>query len=290
MRDTHFDNQSLDALGIEWMTVSELRRRVPLAELLAPERLDFYMLLLVTGGAGTHMVDFVEGALRPGSLVFVRPGQVQQWRSAARLEGAFVLVTAPVLFPPTARASGPQDDWLPVHEWPAISQLPGMVEAEIAQAMERLQGDFERYDHTALDAALIRHAVLGLLMRVGRWMASGLGSAGTGLDDRAVYRLFLRELEASFRQRLGVRDYAARLGYSQSTLARACKAAEGRSAKLVIDRRIALEAARELVHSQASVAEIGHHLGFSEATNFVKFFGRLNGLSPHAFRQKMALP
>lgn len=84
-------------------------------------------------------------------------------------------------------------------------------------------------------------------------------------------------------------DNAARLGYSESTLSRACLAAVGRSAKQVIDRRVALEAARQWVPSQLSVAEIGHGLGFTEATNFAKFFGRMNGLSSQAFRQTVEM-
>ncbi len=39
-------------------------------------------------------------------------------------------------------------------------------------------------------------------------------------------------------------SYALTLGYAISTLNRACAAMEGRSAKSVLDRRIALEAQR----------------------------------------------
>ena len=104
-------------------------------------------------------------------------------------------------------------------------------------------------------------------------------------------RLDSNALDAALiRHCLGVPGYAERLGYSESTLSRVCDAAQGRSAKQVIDRRVALEAARELVHSQASVAEVNHHLGFSEATNFVKFFRRMNGYSPQAFRNRVTTP
>ena len=61
-------------------------------------------------------------------------------------------------------------------------------------------------------------------------------------------------------------------------------AAAGHTAKQVVDLRIALEAKRLLVHSGATVAQIGHRLGFSEATNFVKFFRRLAGVTPLEFR------
>jgi AraC-like DNA-binding protein len=289
VRETQFDNERLSKLGIEWLTLSELRRRVPPQSLLMPERLDFFVVLLVTEGVGTHRVDFVQGQLSPGSLVFVRPGQIQQWSPGEQWEGSLILITAQALLAGSTRSAAPEIEGLPMDEWPAVAQLPASLVPEIAQAMARLQLDFERFDNSALDAALIRLDARSLLMRLGRWFASQADKDPAWSGDRATYRLFTRALESSFQQRLGVKDYAARLGYSESTLTRACLAAEGRSAKQVIDRRVALEAARQLVHSQISVAEIGHGLGFSEATNFVKFFGRMNGASPQAFRQQMAI-
>jgi AraC-like DNA-binding protein len=85
-----------------------------------------------------------------------------------------------------------------------------------------------------------------------------------------------------------VLDYAKRLGYSESTLSRACVAATGYTAKQAIDLRVALEARRMLVHSDATVAQIGHRLGFSEPTNFVKFFRRTCGVTPLDFRSRTA--
>ena len=78
---------------------------------------------------------------------------------------------------------------------------------------------------------------------------------------------------------------AARLGVSTSTLTRICKDVLEHSAKEEVDRRVALEAQRLLVHSASTAAAIGELLGFSEPTNFVKFFRRRVGTTPEAFRQ-----
>lgn len=288
IRDTQFDNDGFTGLGIELLTLAELRGRVPPERLLVPERLDFYMALVITHGVGAHMVDFVTEQLSPGSVVLVRPGQVQQWFPGDSLEGTLVLITVNALFPETARSAPLGIGGLAIDEWPAVTQLPQALMVEIDQAMGLLRQDFERFNHSALDVTLIRHGVRGFLMRIGRWLVSQSGINAGWSGDRRIYRLFIRNLENRFHQRFGVTDYAALLGYSASTLSRACLAAEGRSAKQVIDRRVALEAARSLVHSQLSVAEIGYALGFSEATNFVKFFRRMNGMSPQAFRREMA--
>ena len=115
-------------------------------------------------------------------------------------------------------------------------------------------------------------------------MVRGAVDAPELVQAETIYRLFCMELEAHFKSRPSVLDLAERIGFSESTLSRACVAKVGRTAKHEIDRRIALEAKRLLVHSKASIAEIGHDLGFTEATNFVKFFKRMAGVAPVAFR------
>ncbi len=61
-------------------------------------------------------------------------------------------------------------------------------------------------------------------------------------------------------------------------------AVAGQAAKAMLSERIALEAKRQLVHTQLSVQDIAFTLGFDEATNFVKFFKREAGITPALFR------
>lgn len=58
----------------------------------------------------------------------------------------------------------------------------------------------------------------------------------------------------------------------------------GRSAKQVIDERVALQACRLLAATDEPIARIGRRLGFPEPTNFGRFFTREVGASPGAFR------
>lgn len=288
LKETHFDNVRLTRLGIEPMTLAELCGRVTARSLAAPERVDFYMLLLVTSGTGKHTVDFVDWPVSAGSLLFVRPGQVQQWYLPGGIEGQLVLIAPSALHSAGGRSPTRESRLLALDEWPSCTRLSSDLVVEVTDEMFRLRRDFDCFDQSDLGVALIRHLLLCLLLRLTRWCAAQSNGALVPNANRTMYRMFVRELEASFRERHGVRQYAERLGYSESTISRACLAAEGRSAKLVIDRRVALEAERLLVHSEATVAEIGHQLGFSEPTNFVKFFGRMIGTTPAAFRQSVA--
>ncbi len=101
-----------------------------------------------------------------------------------------------------------------------------------------------------------------------------------------TFRRFRDAVERGFAHTRSVEDYAAQLGYSPRTLARAAFAATGTGAKEFIDRRITLEAKRLLAHSDHTAAKIAHDLGFNDATNFSKYFHQRIGQTPIAFRTK----
>jgi AraC-like DNA-binding protein len=286
--NTPFDNPRLVRLGIEPMSLADVLRRRSERRMFLPERVDLYMLLLVTSGASKHTVDFVDWPVSVGCLVFVRPGQVQQWHVNNTTAGQIVLIAPSALPPAEGLTSTHEMGFLALDDWPACNKLPRELVEEVAGDLSRLRREFDRFDDSDLAVMLIRHLLLVLLLRVGGWHR---GRTRTGCEEhasRTTYQMFAHELEVSFRGRHGVRHYARRLGYSESTLSRACVASEGHTAKVVIDRRVALEAQRLLAYSSATVAEIGHQLGFSEPTNFVKFFVRVTDGTPAAFRLKLS--
>lgn len=285
--EVRFENPRLAALGVEPMSVAELRRKAG-ARLSQPERVDFFMLMLVTAGQGVHTVDFLSWPVRPGTVIFVQPGQVQQWQAEDAYEGALVLIDPGALPDVAGQVLARELALLGLVEWQAALDLEGAALQAVRAGMAQLREDFAAFAGAGLDIALIRHELMALLVRVARaQQARQQAGAGQGEGARLAYRLFVQALEAGFAQAHSLQYYARRLGYSASTLSRACMAAEGRTAKAVISRRIALEARRLLAHSPAAVADVAHRLGFSEATNFVKFFRRETGLTPAAFRKAM---
>jgi len=59
----------------------------------------------------------------------------------------------------------------------------------------------------------------------------------------------------------------------------------GLSAKRVLTDRLVLEAKRLLVHTDLTAAAIAGQLGFSEPTNFNRFFVRGTTFTPTVFRR-----
>jgi AraC-like DNA-binding protein len=283
VKEVRFHNPRLAKVGVEVLSVGALLRREGPKLLGSPQRVDFYHLLLVEFGRARHMVDFVEYDLRPGSVMLVRPGEVQQWRMREGVQGQLVLISSEALTPTVPRSNRDMR-LLSLNVWPTVSRPTRILFEEAKADVARLASDAERFEGTDLEAAIIRHQLLSLLLRMARELR--LPTTRRAINREAeIHAMFATELERSYAKRLTVLDYARRLGFSESSLSRASVATVGRTAKEEIDRRVALEAKRLLVHSEASTAEIGHMLGFSEPTNFVKFFKRAAGRTPLDFRR-----
>ena len=280
LKETGFENPRLARLGVEVISFSYMYNRTTPGVLCLPERVRFFMLMLVTRGSGRHTVDCVTSPIGTDSLVLVRPGQVQQWHVDSRYVSQMVLIDPVALRPGFA----PLAEFAQLDGCPACIRLSGASARQLASEVRALRGEIRGFDGSDLAAALIRQMLLVMLLRVVRWRRAEAGVDAGRSTRRSTHQMFLQELEARYRRQHRVHYYAHRLGYSVSTLNRVCGAAEGRSAKAVIDRRIALEAQRLLLHSRANLAAIGHQLGFSEAGNFVKFYTRVVGRAPATLR------
>jgi AraC-like DNA-binding protein len=152
----------------------------------------------------------------------------------------------------------------------------------------QLAVDADRHAGVPAAAALLRHQLAVLLLRLSL-LPDTAGRPASRAETDTFHRL-CREVERGYQHTRRVEDYAARLGCSVRTLTRACLAVTGRSAKQVIDERVALQASRLLAATDEPIARIGRWLGFPEPTNFGRFFTREVGVSPGAFRSVRERP
>jgi AraC-like DNA-binding protein len=160
----------------------------------------------------------------------------------------------------------------------------------VGRAFGAVLDEYNRTDGSPLAAAVLRHLVSALLLMLARSSAAGQDAAALPGAAARVYGRFVQELERNFAQARSVVWYARALGYSEKTLLRACQAMAGAPPKELIDRRVALEAKRLLAHTQDAVGNIAADVGFTETTNFVKFFRRREGIAPSEFRARQRSP
>jgi AraC-like DNA-binding protein len=243
------------------------------------QRAGRHVIMLFTAGAGQHCVDFQAYPCRPGTLLWGRPGQVHVFGAQAGLDATLVTFRSDAC--PEASLDGLVTGPLA----PAYWQLAGEDEDAIVSEVTQLDADCARYvdDGENSAADLLRQELVVLLMRIRTMSPPAPAGAATTLLSRLY-----DEVEASIRH-APIAEYAERLGCSVRTLTRACLTTTGRSAKQLIDQRLALEAKRLLATTDLPAAEVGRLLGFGEPTNFGRFFLRETGRAPGAFRGDLAL-
>lgn len=276
------------ALDLEVMSMGELRRRVPVEHRHFVHRIEFHMLILVTRGAFTHMVDFDDYRCARGVLLALRPGQVQRFERAQGWDGWITMFRPEFLLP----SQGPTGD---VHSQVGIGALPTslrlgpqMLEATV-EGLQRIHADAETLPAGPETGALLRHQLTALLLRLAIGHADRRALEPGSAASLQRFRRFQAAVERDYVRDHGVAGYAQRLGCSERSLTRATLESAGVSAKAYLVNRIVLEAKRLLAHTGAPVSNIADDLGFAEATNFVKFFRREAGCSPGEFRRQQAL-
>ncbi|MFD7078860.1 helix-turn-helix transcriptional regulator [Streptomyces sp. NPDC059918] len=264
--------------GVEVMSFDLLRSRLPSRSLVEPQRPSFHHLLAPSRGVLRHSVDFTEYAAAPGTWLWVRPGQVQQWDAMDGTEGTAVFFEADFLDTVTTGAARLDDPYAPVALEP--DEEDGRA---LRLAREHLAREWEGSGRLplAVHTATVRHLLAVLVLRLAH-LDHPAGGPPAEPDD--TFLRFRDAVEDGFTRSRRVEDYARLLGYSPRTLTRAATAGAGVGAKEFIDRRIVLEAKRLLAHGDQSAVQISQRLGFSSATNFSKYFHQRTGQSPIAFR------
>lgn len=260
--------------GVEVMSLSEFRRRGA-GRLTTPQRPDFHNLIATVSGTLKHEVDFSAYDATPGTWSWVRPGQVQRWGDLSEVEGHLVLFERDFLDPATVVAARLETPGSPV-------QYDAADDPAVDLAIEHLRHEFNAVRASPLDVhiATLRHLLSVLVLRLAH-RPGGLPGTPEGSD---TFRRFHEAVERDFTTTHQVADYARTLGYSPRTLTRATASAVGINAKEFIDERVMLEAKRRLAHRDETAARIAAHLGFSDATNFSKYFQSRAGHSPLQFR------
>ena len=266
-----YENPRDPDLPVEVISLAELRLKAPPGYLSSPRRPKFHEVHVVTDGQLELEVDFERVALDGSAVGWVRPGQVLRFDLHPAVAGWILLFTAEFLDASVA-------------DEPIGARVePGKAVEDVAWLVERLRRVSVEEAHEERRSLLrhLLHTLLVILRRCARSSAR-LGPSST----RAIFALFRNEVEKRFATTRRIEDYERIIGYSAKTLSRAARAATGLNAKQYIDQRVLLEGRRLLAHTRLSAGEIAQQLGFSELTNFIKFFRRCGGESPSEFRRR----
>jgi len=240
------------------------------------QRARFHQLLVCTQGEGTHHVDFLPHALSTGTVLQIRPGQVQKFEETPTLVAD--LLIWPVEHHPQ---SVHRRAWYPGSGVPSAVQLGADELARLTGWIAEMRKEQDRFEQSVRAAEQLRTMLKLVLTLIDE-------HTGPDHERAAIPQAYIdlrKALEQQLFSRPSVGQLGASLGYSTRTLDRACEAVTGQTAKQVVDERINLELRRLLADTSRTIAEVRDEFGLTDPSNFTKFVRRHLGQTPGDFRQ-----
>lgn len=100
---------------------------------------------------------------------------------------------------------------------------------------------------------------------------------------------FVRLVERNYREHRDLKFYADTMGLTPKHISTVVKASSGKSAVEWIERYVILDAQTQLISTDRSIKEIAYDLNFPSQSFFGKYFCRVVGVSPAAYRNRESL-
>lgn len=272
-------NHLQGASGFEIMRLSELFQREKFIshKLHQPHRLNFYQMIYVTKGTGSHTVDFYTFDISMGSLIFISPSQVQAFEEHRSYEGYICLFTEAFI----------NREFASIVDRYIIDHLYFQDIAKALLLQDKSMEDFFTLLHKeffAMSANQKNGVVVSLLRSILIKSKEHFLDTTLNGERSELFNGFKKLLLAKHSEIHDAQEYASILKVSTLHLNLACKHFTNLTTKAFINRFIILESKRQLVSSTIPIKELSTKMGFLEVTNFVKFFKKHTQQTPKAFR------
>jgi AraC-like DNA-binding protein len=243
-------------------------------------RHDFYFILAVCKGSGIHSIDFAEHSVKNNAIFMLRPGQVHKLQLKAASEGyllelskdfQFLSKTGNELLRKATNRNYCQLDKI------GSGALRAILQTMLEEFRTRQEG-FENVIKANLEVFFIQY------LRY-RQRDQKTDSNKSRHYQQEKLQEFLDLLEVNITSEKRAAAYADMVSLSPFQLNSITKSLLGKTVADLIEDQILLEAKRYLLATSNQVNQIAFQLGYEDVSYFIRFFKKLTGLTPEAFRK-----
>jgi AraC-like DNA-binding protein len=244
-------------------------------------RHDFFFILALEKGKGSHEIDFTHLEVSDHSVFFMRPGQVHHLKLKAGSTGYLI---------------GFQIDFYSPHDKTATQLLREAsklnhcrVERSKFRKLYALLTDiFQEYTAKQERYWEVIRASLGIFfIELLRTRKATVLRSHSSLYAQERLDQFMELLETHIATHKKVSDYADMLNLSSYQLNAITKRTIGKTCSDVIDDYIILESKRYLLATSNQINQIAYQLGYEDVSYFIRFFKKHTGRTPDAFRNNL---
>ena len=243
------------------------------------------VLLLVRRGSVEVELDLKTYKLEAGSLFIVFPEQVVRAKTPSEdFEPVCIACSKNMIDELIIRFDDTTRLILKIRENPLL-QLDKVEFGQMRDSFEFLKKKFETTEMNACRLQILKNHLIGLL-----YECIGMRSDPATTDvvksrGQMLFSQFIDLVVEHHREQHSVKFYADELGITPKYLSAVAEEQTGKNAKRWIDEHIALDAKVLLRSSSRDIQKVSKILNFPDVSFFGKFFKRLVGVSPKAYRK-----
>lgn len=248
-----------------------------------PHRHEYFEFFIFRKGGGSHFIDFVEHKIFENSVHIVFPSQIHLLkRSGAR--GLIIICRKE--FMNSLNKLFYTQLFQNNYTAPCLSFTPEKTES-ITQLVHSLQEEIKTEKMLATELAR-SYLTIFLSFCIRNHEGISNFSAGTAAiyfpHDLEVFQRFNLLLEKHYLDKQNVTFYAGEMAMTPKALNNCIKKVTGKTCIELVQERTLTEAKRLLLYTDESSKEIAYTLNFKDNSYFTRFFTKLQGQTPLAFK------
>ncbi|HEY8400367.1 MAG TPA: AraC family transcriptional regulator [Cytophagaceae bacterium] len=249
-----------------------------------PHRHDFYEILFLTKGRGTHTIDIIDYEIKPNMIFFLSPGQIHDLVLSDDMYGYLFLFTSEFYL--LNKPDKNQLLELPFFYTLTAGSPPLYLkkEEDVKELTELFQQAIRESEQNYPDSPDLIRALLDIILIKCKRLHPAGAEDKQNSKGRLLVKRFKQLIEEKYHENLSVKDYAEILAVTPNHLSETVKALTGKTSTDLINEKMILEIKRLLLHSDMTVSEIAYHLNFADQSYFSRYFRKQTGISPGEFR------
>ncbi len=239
---------------------------------------DLFQLLYVRRGHARLEIEGKRSDVHEAAIQVIPPMTVHGFQFSADIDGYVLTLGAPLVAQLEAQLGAPLSVLASIGCYPL---------GRDRQALHTLIHVLHReYEGSAPAREVLLHSLItSLMVWISRQRQQNIHPGNRDERNQHLLGRYIKLVEQHYREHLSVDHFAHRLGISSVHLNILCRELAGQTALQIIHQRLLLEARRNLIYTNMSISQLSDSLGFSDPTYFSRFFRRLCGQTPNAFRQ-----
>jgi len=245
-----------------------------------PHKHDFYLILFILHGEGTHTIDFTSYPVYSNAIFLMTPGQVHWWKLSDDTDGYIIFFTKSFYQMQMRESNLMQFPFY--HSLTASPAIKTEKDEVINFTFTRM---LHEYGNNKPDLRLLRTYLDLLLLTLGKCSTE----ENAAVEANIVKLRRLEQLiEKNFTTLKQPGNYADLMNLSPSYLNNICKENLNKTLTELIQARIILEAKRLFAYSDMNVNEVAAKLNYDNVSYFVRFFKKNTGTTPEEFRHSLS--